>query len=67
MDARNEPLPDGSSLGRVEQIFRLPDEMTIFDRAEMLAESERALNELREVERAIVAERALAQERAAQP
>jgi tetratricopeptide (TPR) repeat protein len=67
MDARNEPLPDGSSLGRVEQIVRLPDEMTIFDRAEMLAESERALNELREVERAIVAERALAQERAAQP
>jgi hypothetical protein len=33
MDARNEPLPDGSSLGRVEQIVKLPDEVTIFDRA----------------------------------
>jgi hypothetical protein len=40
-DSRNTPLADGSLLGRVESVVRIADQVTVFDRAAMLAQAER--------------------------
>jgi hypothetical protein len=37
MDAAGTPLADGSMLGRVESIVRTRDQVTVFDRAAVLA------------------------------